>query len=413
MLLRAFFILVVLPTPAIAIAEKQLATIQGGAVLAGPGSFRHDGELFVDGKVTLKHMTLDLHGPIRVAAGATLELDDVNLVISDPDGAPNGTSGLNCDGPAHLIVRHSAMIPVSGAHPMWFLQGTLDVDRFTTSNSEFHLKEVQARLNNLKIFELEISHESQVIARGLDLVFLSTQSSESDHLQFMSIPVDHTFTRTLDLGSDSHATLTDSRIQLFLLYVHGRTDATLAHMDRVQLALSPRCDGTLRLPAGRLGSAAKPAVFPDAKSSNCPFHIKLVDVNVDTWDIYAEEQAILTVEDSRIDELTAGDSTTIAVRNSTVYADWLGISGDARIRVENSTVGSIALASERPDLATSQIRVSDRGRASFSGVRFDCGIVTADDASVSIDHAITPPKYVRHSGNSVILLDGHMYLKPN
>ncbi len=413
MLLRAFFVLAVLPAPAFAIAERPLATIQGGAVLAGPGHFRQDGELFVDGKVTLKHMTLDLHGPIRVAEGATLELDDVHLVISDPDGAPNGTSGLNCDGPAHLIVRHSTMSPVSGAHPMWFLQGTLDVDRFTTFNSEIHLKEVQARLDKLKIFELEISDESQVIARGLDLVFLSTQSSENDHLQFMNIPVDRTFTRTLDLGSGAHARLTDSRIQLFLLYVHGRTDATLAHMDRVQLALSPRCDGTLRLPAGRLGSAAKPAVFPDAKSSNCPFHISLVDVNVDTWDIYAKGHAVLTVEDSRIDELTAGDSTTIAVRNSTVYADWLGISGDARIRVENSTVGSIALASERPDLATSQIRVSDRGRASFSGVRFDCGIVTVDDASVSIDHAIPPPKYARHSGNSVILVDGHMYLKPN
>lgn len=413
MLLRALFVLAVMPAPAIAIVERPLPAIQDGAVLTGPGHFRHEGELFVEGKVTLKHMTLDLHGPIRVAADATLELDDVHLVISDPDGAPNGTSGLHCDGPAHVIVRHSTMIPVGSAHPMWLLQGTLDVDRFTTFNSEFHLKKVQARLDKLKIFELEISHESQVTARGLDLVFLSTHSSENDHLRFINIPVDRAFTRTLDLGSGARARLTDSRMQFFLLYVHGRTDATLAHIDRVQLAISPQCDGTLRLPGGRLGSAAEPADFPDARSSNCPFHIRLEDVNVDTWDIYAAGHAKLTVEDSRIDELNAGDDATIAVRNSTVYADWLGISGDARIRVANSTVGALRLASQRPDLATSQIRVSGRGRASFSGVRFDCGIVTEDDASVSISHAVTPPKYLRHSGNSVIRVDGHMNFAPN
>ena len=142
-----------------------------GAVLTGPGEFRHDGELFIQGKVTLRQMTLALHGPIRVAAGATLELDDVHLVVSDPDGAPNGTSGLRCEGPAHVIVRHSTMAPAGSAHPMWQLQGDVDVDDFATTNSEFHLNRVEARLDRLKIFELEISHQSRVTANGLDLVF--------------------------------------------------------------------------------------------------------------------------------------------------------------------------------------------------------------------------------------------------
>ncbi|MGB7189336.1 MAG: hypothetical protein WBD10_04315, partial [Acidobacteriaceae bacterium] len=260
--------------PAIAAAERPLPPLHDGAVLTGPGEFRHDGELFVQGKVTLKDMTLDLHGPIRVAAGATFELDDVHLVISDPDGAPNGTSGLHCDGPAHIIVRRSTMVPAGTAHPMWQLRGNLDVDGFTTSNSEFHLKRVRARLNRLKIFELEISDESQVTARGLDLVFLSTHSSDTDHLQFTDIPVDRAFTRKLKLGSGARAELVDSRIQIFLLYIHGHAEADLAHMDRVQLAIFPDCEGTLRLPRGRLGSAAKPAVFPDPNRSNCQFHIR-------------------------------------------------------------------------------------------------------------------------------------------
>ncbi|MGB6690118.1 MAG: hypothetical protein WBE76_19955 [Terracidiphilus sp.] len=396
----------VLANPAIAAAQRPLPPLHDGAVVAGPGEFRHDGELLVQGKVRLNNMTLDLHGPIRVAANATLELNDVRLNVSDPDGAPNGTSGLTCDGAAHVIVRRSTMTPVGSAHPMWFLQGELDVDGFTTLNSEFHLKRVQARLNQLKIFELEISDGSQVTARGLDLVFLSTHSGDGDHLHFANIPVDRAFTQNLDLGSGAHAQLTDSRMQMFLLYVHGHSEATLAHMDRVQLALFPDCDGTLRLPRGRLGTAAKPAVFPDAKSSNCPFHISLDDVNVDTWDIYTAGHARLTVEDSQIDELIAGEHATVAVSNSNLYADWLAVSGDASMTVENGIVGALRLVKQRPDLATSQIRVSGRGRAVFSGVRFDCGIVAADDANVDINRAAVPPKYARHSGNSVIRMNG-------
>src|SRR6185437_2131569 len=361
--------------------------------------------LFVRGKVTLKRMTLDLHGPIRVAEGATLELDDVHLVISDPDGTPNGTSGLHCDGPAHIIIRRSTMVPAGTAHPMWQLRGTVDVDGFTTSNSEFHLKHVHARLNHLKIFELEISERSQVTARHLDLVFLSTHSSDADHLKFANIPVDRAFTRKLKLGSGARADLIDSRIQIFLLYVHGHAEADLAHMDRVQLAIFPGCDGTLRLPKGRLGSAAEPAIFPDPNRSNCQFHIRLNNVNVDTWDVYAAGHAKLTLEGSEIDELTASEHASIMVRDSTVYADWLAISGDAKMTIESSTVGALRLVSQRPDLATTQVRVSGRGHAVFSGVRFDCGIVAEGDAFVAIHHAVTPPKYARRSGNAVIQID--------
>lgn len=403
---RPLILLVLTVIPAIAVAEKPLPPIQDGAVLAGPGHFRHDGELFVKGKLTLKHMTLDLHGPIRVAAGATLEMDDVHLEISDPAGAPNGTSGLVCDGPAHVIVHDSTMTPLGSAHPMWLLQGIVDVDRFTTTNSEFHLNRVKARLDQLKIFELEISHESRVTARHLNLVFLSTHSGEDDDLHFSGIPVDRIFSQTLELGSGARAELTDSRIQFFLLYIHGHSHATLAHMDRVQLALSPQCNGTLRLPRGRLGSAAEPAVFPDPKRSNCPFRISLNDVYVDTWDVYASGNATLTLDDSQIDELVASEHATIAVRNSTVYADWLTISGDASMSIENSTVGALHLAARRPDLATSQIHVAERGHVTFSGVRFDCGIVTTDDASAVISHAVTPLKYARSSGNSVIQVHG-------
>src|SRR5947209_4589009 len=83
----------------------------------------------------------------------------------------------------HVVVRNSTMEPAGSAHPMWSLHGDVDVDGFTTTNSEFHLNGVQARLNRLKIFELEISQRSHVIAKGLDLVFLSTHSSDDDHLR--------------------------------------------------------------------------------------------------------------------------------------------------------------------------------------------------------------------------------------
>src|SRR5438309_11712409 len=111
MTFEALLLSILVAMPAIARAEKPLPALTDGAVIAGPGEFRQDGELFVHGKVTLKNMKLSLHGPIRVAAGATLELDDVQVVVFDPKGAQNGTSGLRCEGPAHIIVRHSSMAP--------------------------------------------------------------------------------------------------------------------------------------------------------------------------------------------------------------------------------------------------------------------------------------------------------------
>lgn len=408
MSLRFVLLLAAFVFPAMAGAERPLPPLYDGVSVAGPGEFRHDGQLLVQGSVVLKNMTLDLHGPIRVAAGARLELDDVQLKISDPNGAPNGTSGLTCAGPAHIVVRRSSMVPVGDAHPMWLLKGDLAVEGFATRNSEFHLDHVQATLRRLSIFELEISNESRVTAHGLDLVFLSTHSGEDDHLQFRDIPTDRSFTQTLTLGSGARADLADVRIQFFLLYIHGRTEASLAHMDRVQLAISPNCDGSLRLMKGRLGSDARPAVFPEPHTSTCPFRIRLNDVNVDTWDVYAGGQARLSLQDSQIDQLTAREHANIAVRDSTLYADWLDISGDASVTVQDSGVGALRLAGQRPDLATSQIRVSGHGRASFSGVRFDCGVVATDDGVVVIRHAVSQPKYLRRSGSAVITIDGRV-----
>ncbi len=97
-----------------------------------------------------------------------MKLDGVHLLVSDPDGAPNGTSGLKCDGPAHVLVRRSTMAPEGTAHPMWGLKGDVHVDGFETTNSEFHLDHARARLDGLKIFELEISNESQVTAKGVE-----------------------------------------------------------------------------------------------------------------------------------------------------------------------------------------------------------------------------------------------------
>jgi len=393
-------LLLLAPSPLI--AQRALPTLQDGAVVSGPGEFKHEGELFVQGRITLRNLTLHLRGPIRVAAGATLEMDNVHLLVADPAGAPNGVSGLRCEGPAHVIIRQSTMAPVGSAHPMWLLKGDVDVNGFATTNSEFHLDHVHGQLNGLKIFELEISRESQVTAHGLELVFLSTHSGEDDHLRFENVPVDRAFTRTLELGSGAHAQLSDARIQFFLLYMHGRSSADLAHMDRVQLALSPDCEGALHLPKGRLGSASEPAVFPEPHASNCPFRIALNDVNVDTWDVYAGGHAKLTLHDSQIDELIASGHANLTVLKSDVYADWLGVNDDASMTIEDSTVGALRLAAQRPDLATSQVRVTGRGRASFKGVRFDCGVLAEDDSVVSIMQPVKAPQYVRTSGHAVI-----------
>ncbi len=382
--------------------QTALPDLKDGSVISGPGQYRHDGELRVHGKLTLRHLDLDLRGPIRVDEGSTLQLEDVHLTVSDPPGAPNGTSGLNCEGAAHIMVRNSTMAPAGSAHPMWHLQGDIQVDNFQTLNSEFHLDHATATLRQLKIFELEISHASQVKGNGLELVFLSTHSSDDDHLQFSDVPADTVFSKHLALGSQAIADLTNARAQFFLLYVHGHAQAELSRMGRVQLAMFPQCKGTLRLPQGHVGSDQKPVVVPDSGASDCGFRFTLKDVNVDTWDVYAGGSADLTLRDSRIDELVANDHARIMVSDSVVYADWLAAAGDAQLNIEDSTVGALSLAKDRPDLATSQIRLSGRSRSVFSGVRFDCGIVAGDEASAEIKDTAAPPLYVRQTGKAVV-----------
>ena len=192
----ALLVLIVGILPLAFAAERTLPALHDGSVIEGPGQFRHDGELKITGHVSLRHLTLDLHGPITVEAGATLDLNDVHLMVSDPPGAANGVSGLHCLGPAHIKIQDSTMEPVGSGHPMWGLKGDLEVSNFQTKNAEFHLDHVNARLDRLKIFELEISRGSQVVGNQLKLVFLSTHSGDDDHLQIADIPTEQAFSRT-------------------------------------------------------------------------------------------------------------------------------------------------------------------------------------------------------------------------
>lgn len=294
------------------------------------------------------------------------------------------------------------MEPVGSGHPMWGLKGDIAVSNFQTKNAEFHLDHVQARLDRFRIFELEISRGSHVVGNQLDLVFLSTHSGDDDHLQIADIPTERTFSKNLSLGSGASAELKDTRAQLFLVYVHGHSEVSLSRMGRVQLAMFPQCRGTLQLPNGQVGSDAAPIEIPARGASDCPFRFTLNQVNVDTWDVYASGQADLTFERSRIDELTLNENAKIKVRDSEIFADWLGVAGNAELTVKDSTVGALRLAKERPDLATSQIRLSGHSRSAFSHVRFDCGIVAGDHATGEIDHAEVPPKYLRQTGSAVI-----------
>jgi hypothetical protein len=403
LLANLILILGILP-PAFA-ADRSLPALPDGSVIEGPGQFRHDGELKITGHVSLRHLTLDLHGPITVDAGATFELNDVHLLVSDPPGAANGTSGLHCVGAAHIKIQDSTMEPVGSGHPMWGLKGDLEVSNFKTKNSEFHLDHVNGRLDRLTIFELEISRGSQVLGNQLKLVFLSTHSGDDDHLQIADIPTEQSFSKNLSLGSGARAELKDAEVQLFLIYVHGHSDVSLSRMGRVQLAMFPQCRGTLQLPNGQLGSEATPIEIPARGASDCRFRFTLNHVNVDTWDVYASGKADLTFDRSRIDELVLNEDAKITVRNSELFADWLGVAGNAQLVVSDSTVGALRLAKERPDLATSQIRLSGHSRGVFSKVRFDCGIVAGDGATVEIDHAVVPPKYVRRTGNAVVRSD--------
>ncbi|MGH9494873.1 MAG: hypothetical protein ACRD3B_07750, partial [Candidatus Sulfotelmatobacter sp.] len=385
-----------------AVAQKTLPPLVDGTVIQEKGNYRHDGPLRIQGKVKLSGIDLDLRGPVTVAAGADLELDHVNLQISDPSDATNGASGLRCEGPAKITIRNSMMTVIGSAHPIWRLQGELNVDDFQTVNSELHLDHVHANLTNFAIFELEISQASQVVGNDLRLVFLSTHTGDDEKLEFSDIPSKQSFSRKMRMGSQASADLTDVSAELFLVYVHGRSDVTMSHVARAQLALFPTCRGTLTLPHGKVGSAASPVVIPDPKASDCPFHVRLSDVNADTWDVYAGDDADLTFTNSVIDELNTNGSAKVTVRDSEVYADWMSLGGDAKLKVQSSTVGAQRLATERPDLATSQVRLSGRAEAAFDHVKFDCGIVATGDSHLAITDSIAPPKYIRRSESATV-----------
>jgi hypothetical protein len=401
-LLLFFATLTLLPVVLKGEEARVLPALKDGIVITGPGRFQHDGELKISGKVKLARLTLDLRGPIVVEAGSTFELDEVNLIISDPPGAPNGVSGLRCLGPATVKIKNSAMEPVGSGHPMWGLKGSAEVNNFQTKNSEFHLDHVTATLDRLKIFELEISRGSRVKGNQLDLVFLSTHTGDDDHLEVGDVPTDKTFSANLTLGSGAKAELKNAKAELFLVYVHGGSQVKLNRMGRVQLAMFPQCRGTLKLGTGMMGTATAPVQIPEQSASDCPFRFTLSDVNVDTWDVYASGKADLTFDNSRIDELTLNQDAKITVRHSELFADWLGVAGNAELNVKDSTVGALRLATSRPDLATSQVRLSGKSRSTFSGVRFDCGIVASDEASAEISNPVEPPKYVRRSGKAVV-----------
>ncbi|MGH9517608.1 MAG: hypothetical protein ACRD3P_18225 [Terriglobales bacterium] len=383
-----------------AFGQNILPDLKDGTVIDEKAEFRHDGPLTISGRVKLKGISLDLRGPITVARGADLELDEVKIKVSDPPGSPNGSSGLHCEGPAKIQIRRSSMAPEGSAHPIWQLKGDLTVDDFQTNNSEFHLDHVQAMLQNFTIFELEISRSSHVIGRHLQLVFLSTHTSDDDKLEFSDIPADQSFSRKLGMGSLASADLTDTTAHLFLVYVHGSSDVRMSNIGRAQLAIMPACQGTLKLPHGLIGTAKTPLIVPEPGASNCPFRLQLSEVNADTWDVYAGGDADLTFTNSVIDELTGNGHAKLVVRNSDIYADWLSLGGDAYLQVDHSTVGALRLVAERPDLATSEVRLAGHSHAIFDHSKFDCGVVAADDSTIVIRNPVTAPKYVRRSGRA-------------
>jgi len=386
-------------------AQKRLPPLKDGTIVSDKGPYRQDGPLHIQGHVKLQGIDLDVHGPITVAAGAHFELDGVKIEISDQPDSANGTSNLRCEGPGEITIRNSTMTAIGSAHPIWWLQGNVTVDDFRTVNAEFHLDHVQAQLTNFSIFELEISRSSKVVGKHLRLVFLSTHTGDDEQLEFSDIPADQPFSRKLRMGSLAQADLSDTAAELFLLYVHGKSQVTLKRIGRAQLAMFPRCRGSLTLPRGKIGSAKSPIVIPAAGGSDCPFRFQLSDVNADTWDVYAGGEADLNFTNSVIDELTADGHAKVSVRDSEIYADWLSWTGDARLKVENSIVGAQRLSSQRPDLATSQVRLSGRAEAVFDHVKFDCGVVASGNSTAVIHDPVISPKYIRKMDEATIRTD--------
>jgi len=383
-------------------AQTPLPPLHDGIVIDQKAEFRQDAPLRIAGRVKLKDLTLDLLGPVTFASGADFELEGVTLKVSDPRGTANGTSGLFCDGPAKVTIRRSSMRPEGSAHPIWRLKGDLTVNDFQTENSEFHLDHVQGHLENFTIFELEISKASHISGKNLHLVFLSTHTGASEKLDFSDIPVDHSFSQKLQMGSEATADLTDTSIQMFLLYVHGSSQANLSRIGRAQLAIAPSCRGNLRLPHGMVGAAGKPLVVPEPGASDCPFRFTLQEVNADTWDVYAGKDADLTFSDSVIDELTGDGQARLTVKNSEVYADWLSLGGNASLQVENSTVGAQRLVASRPDLATSQVRLNGHSQATFEKAVFDCGVLAGGNSTLTIRDSAKPPAYLWRAGHASV-----------
>ena len=388
-----------------ALAQKRLPPLVDGTVLNEKGAYRHDGPLRIEGKVKMSGIDLDLRGPVTVAGGTELELNEVKILVSDPPDSSNGASGLRCEGPATITIRHSTMAVTGSAHPIWWLRGKVVVDDFQTANSEFHLDHVQASFTDLSIFELEISRSSDVIGKHLRLIFLSTHTNEDEKVEFSDIPSDDPFSRKMRMGSLAKADLSDTSAKLFLIYVHGKSDVTLSRIGRAQLAMFPGCRGSMMLPHGMVGSPAAPLIVPNPKTSDCPFRFRLAQVNADTWDVYAGADANLTFTNSVIDELNADDHAEVSVRDSEVYADWMSLGGAAKLKIENSTVGAERLAAERPDLATSQVRLSGQAQAIFDRVKFDCGIVAAGNSNLVVTNSSTPPKYIRRAERATVRTD--------
>lgn len=399
----SLFLIVTLSLPAL--GQKPLPALKNDTVIDEKSEFRHDGPLNITGRVKLKGIFLDLRGPITLAAGAEFELEDVKIRVSDPQGSANGTSGLHCEGPAKIKIQRSSMTAVGAAHPIWRLQGDLSVDDFQTADSEFHLDHVRAVLRDVTIFELEISESSEVVGQHLRLVSLSTHTGDQEKINFADIPADRPFSQKLRMGSLARGDLTDTIAPFFLVYVRGQSDVSLSRIGRVQLAIAPTCRGILRLPHGTLGSSDKPQIVPEPGASDCLFRIRMQQVYVDTWDVYAGGDAQLRFTDSVIDELTATGQARLTVNNSEVYADWLSLSGEAQLGVQHSSVGALRLAENRPDLATSQVRLSGHSTATFDNVQFDCGVTAADDSAVVIRNSVTPPKYIRRSGRAHVKTD--------
>jgi hypothetical protein len=75
------------------------------------------------------------------------------------------------------------------------------------------------------------------------------------------------------------------------------------------------------------------------------------------------------------------------------------------VKIENSTVGAQRLSDERPDLATSQVRLSGQAEAIFDHVKFDCGIVAAENSNLVITNSVTPPKYIRRAQKATVRTD--------